>query len=94
MKTITKQKLNELVAKGAFVADMRSPVEFRNAHVSGAVNLPLKQFVNKIMGMAKTTKIVIYSTSIKDVDIKQGINYAEQMGFLNLFVGEYEALKD
>lgn len=94
MKTITKEKMKQLVAKGAFLVDMRSPVEFRNAHVDGAVNLPLLNFTNKIMGMPKTTALIIYSDSATDAVLSQGVNYAEIMGFTKIHVGTFSELKE
>ena len=94
MKTITKEKMKQLVSKGAFLVDMRSPVDYRNAHVSGAVNLPLLNFTNKIMGMPKTTAIVIYSDSSNDAVLSQGVNYAEVMGFTNIHVGTFLEFKE
>ncbi len=92
MKTINKQKLEQLVSKGALLVDMRSPVDYRNAHIDGAVNLPLKNFTNKIMGMPRTTTIVVYSGAASDPDLMSGINYAEIMGFTKLHVAEFSQL--
>jgi phage shock protein E len=94
MKSVNKEKMGKLVEKGAFLVDMRSPVDYRDSHVSGAVNLPLRNFLNKIMGMPKTTTIVAYSTSLGDPDLTQGMNYAEVIGFTNLYGGEFKQLKD
>lgn len=94
MKKIAKKKLEQLMTKkSVLVADMRSPVSFRDGHISGAVNLPLRNFVNKIMGMPKDSVIVAYSTKFDDVDLVQGLNYAEQMGFTNLYAAEYASIK-
>jgi len=94
MKKIAKKKLEQLMSKKkVFIVDMRSPVSFRDGHVSGAVNLPLRNFVNKVMGMPKDSIIVAYSTKFEDIDLVQGINYAEQMGFTNLYAAEYESIK-
>lgn len=84
--------MEQLVSKGALLVDMRSPVDFRNSHVSGAVNLPLRNFINKVLGMPKTTTIVLYSTTVNDTDVVQGVNYAEIMGFTNLHVSDYKTL--
>lgn len=94
MKRIGKSKLESLVKAGALVVDMRSPVAFRDGHVAGAVNLPLRNFVNRIMGMDKSKKIVIYSDSIDDTDLKQGNTYAQTLGFSNVFVADYKTLTE
>lgn len=94
MKTINKQKVEQLVSKGAILVDMRSPVDFRDAHIDGAINLPLKNFTNKIMGMPRTTTIVMYSAAASDPDLLSGVNYAEILGFTKLHVAEYSQLVD
>ena len=94
MKTINKTKLEQLLQKGALLVDIRSPVDFRNAHINGSVNLPLRNFINKIMSMPKNSAIVIYSNASNDSDLTQGINYAENLGFTNLFIGEFKHLKE
>ena len=92
MKRISKNKAVQLVAKGALLVDMRSPVSFRDGHVEGAVNLPLRNFVNRIMGLDKKTKIVIYSDYITDDELKYGNTYAENLGFTEVFVADYKTL--
>ena len=95
MKRISKNKFDRLMAKAVkpLLADMRSPVSFRDGHIENAVKLPLKNFVNKIMALPRYSEIVMYSTTISDVDLVQGINYAEQLGFKKLYVAEFDNLK-
>ena len=92
MNRIGKSKVESLVEGGAFLVDMRSPVAFRDGHLPGAVNLPLRNFLNSIMGMDKKRKIVIYSEAITDSDLRQGNSYAENLGFTNIFVADYQSL--
>lgn len=94
MKRINKEKATQLLEKGAVLVDMRSPVSFRDGHITGAVNLPLKNFTNKLMGTSdKKTKFVLYGTTHQDSDIMHGLNYAEQLGFTDMFVTDYETLR-
>lgn len=95
MKTINKDKFDKLVTadKIALLADMRSPVSFRDGHIDGSTNLPLKNFVNKIMGMPRDAVVVAYSTTLEDVDLVRGLNYAEQLGFTKVHAGLYGDLK-
>lgn len=92
MNRIGKTRVESLVASGALLVDMRSPVAFRDGHFAGAVNLPLRNFLNSIMGMDKKKKIIIYSDNITDSDLKQGNSYAETLGFTNVFVADYPSL--
>ena len=95
MKKISKVRFAQLVSKNPnyLLADMRSPVAFRDGHIENSVNLPLRNFINKIMGMPRDTLIVAYSTSLSDIDLTQGVNYAEQLGFTKIFVAEFQDLK-
>jgi 3-mercaptopyruvate sulfurtransferase SseA len=44
MPRITAQELQRLLAsKQAVIIDVRSPEEFRRAHIQGAINLPIQQ---------------------------------------------------
>lgn len=94
MKKIGKNKALELLKRGALLVDMRSPVAYRDGHVDGAVNLPLRNFVNRIMGMDKSKQIIIYGDSVNDADLKQGNSYAETLGFSNVFVSDYKSLTE
>ncbi len=95
MKKIDKKKFLKLLEKkNVIVADMRSPVNFRDGHVDSAINLPLRNFTNKIMGLPRDHHIIAYSSSFEDSELLQGMNYATQLGFENLYIGEYNTLKD
>lgn len=92
MKRVNKEKAEQLVNKGAMLVDMRSPVDFRDGSIKGATNLPLKNFLNKIVGLNRKQKFVLFAKSIDDADLKNAINYAEQLGFTDLFIAEYKQL--
>ena len=93
MKRISKTNVEKFVKKGALLADVRSPVAFRDGHIAGAVNLPLRNLVNKLTALPKSTKVILYSESLTDVDLTQGYKYAEQLGFTEIFVALYKDLQ-
>lgn len=92
MKRIGKNQALELVQRGAMLIDMRSPVAFRDGHVTGAVNLPFRNFLNTIQKYDRKQKFVIYSTSVQDDDICHGTMYADGLGYANIFVTDYSTL--
>lgn len=94
MRFADKVKVNELVKKGALLVDMRSPVDFRDGSITGSVNLPLRNFTNKLMALKKEQKIVIITKAVSDGDVKSACGYADQLGFSNVFVTEYKQLLD
>jgi rhodanese-related sulfurtransferase len=93
-KFANKERVSQLVGRGAMLVDMRSPVAFRNGSIDGSVNLPLKSFLNQLAGLDKKTKLILFSDTSEDADVKTGINYAVQLGFNNLFVSEYRELNN
>lgn len=92
MKRVNKEKAEKLVKSGALLVDMRSPVAYRDGHIEGAVNLPLRNFANKIIGLDKSKKIIIYSDDVNDAELKQGVVYAQTLGFSDIFVSDYRTL--
>jgi rhodanese-related sulfurtransferase len=93
MKRISKKTADQLIRNGAVLVDMRSPVAFRDGHISGAINLPLRNFLNHLMRMDKRKSVIIYSDYIEDADLKRGISYAETLGYFNIFATDYKSLK-
>lgn len=91
-KFASRKRVEQLTERGAVLVDMRSPVEFRNGTVDGAVNLPLRNFLNTITGLDKKTKLIVFSEKQDDADITAGINYAMQLGFTTVYVSEYKTL--
>jgi phage shock protein E len=49
----------ELVDAGAIIADVRSPLEFKEGHIAGSKNFPLDSIRGKINELRKTGKPVI-----------------------------------
>lgn len=90
-KFIHRQEADRLIKKGALLVDMRSPVAFRDGTIDGAVNLPLRNFLNKITGLDKKTKLVLFSDKSDDEDITAGVTYGVQLGF-DVFVSDFTAL--
>lgn len=93
MKRINKERAKKLVDDGAILVDMRSPVAFRDGHIEGAINLPLKNFTNMLMKTAKNTKIIMYADTLDSVELTSGFNYTEQLGFTKVFVSDYTTLR-
>ena len=92
MKRVNKEKALQLVSKGALLIDMRSPVDFRDGSIPGARNLPLKNFTNTIFGLNRKQKLVLFANDINDADMHRAVNYANQLGFADLYISEYRQL--
>lgn len=62
--TSSKHNGRELVAKGALLLDVRTPEEFRERHLDGAVNIPVQELGARVRELgAKERPIVVYCRS-------------------------------
>ncbi len=52
-------KVSEYLQNGAMVIDVRTPAEFADGHVEGAVNIPLNTIANRIEDIKKYNKQII-----------------------------------
>jgi rhodanese-related sulfurtransferase len=82
--TITGKKAKKLVDGGALLFDVRSPVQFRDGSIPGAANISPRQ-ASSLMKHPKATKLVFFGESDDDDAIQTMVNYASQLGFLNVY---------
>lgn len=98
MRFANKEKVQELVStKSAMLVDMRSPVQFRDMPIQGAVNLPLRNLSNALIALTakdkkRKTPIVLFGVGNNDLEVKSGIVYVEDLGF-ECYVTAYDLLK-
>ena len=52
--------VRELVEKGAYIVDVRSPTEFAMGHLVGAVNLPLGQLRERLNEIPKDRPVYLH----------------------------------
>ncbi|NRT11165.1 rhodanese-like domain-containing protein [Flavobacterium sp. 14A] len=48
----------ELMQQSAVIIDVRSPAEFKQGHIKGAVNMPLNEIVNQVSKIKKDRIII------------------------------------
>jgi rhodanese-related sulfurtransferase len=53
-----KINMKELMASGALVIDVRTPAEYKDGHVKGAINLPLQTLGNNLNKLKKDQVII------------------------------------
>lgn len=53
----------ELVAKGAWLLDVRTPMEFRSGHIQGAVNVPVDELPRRMDEVPAGRAVVVYCRS-------------------------------
>jgi len=60
----SKHNGRELVANGALLLDVRTPEEFSDRHLDGAVNIPVQELAGRVHELgAKDRPIVVYCRS-------------------------------
>ena len=84
-KDITKEDINSYIKQGATIIDVRSPQEYREGHVNGAISIPDYQIKKEIEKKVpnKDELIVIYcSTGHRSQRAQQIL---EDMGYTNVY---------
>ena len=54
------EKAREAVKNGALIVDVRTPKEFNEKHILGAVNLPIQEIMKGHINLPKDKEIVLY----------------------------------
>jgi rhodanese-related sulfurtransferase len=60
---VSVQQARELVNEGAFLLDVRTPLEWDEAHVAGATLIPLDQLETRLSELPRDRKIVVMCRS-------------------------------
>ncbi len=79
------ENLVNLIKKGAFLVDVRSPAEFRGGNVKGSTNVPLDQIQNQLANFKDKENIVVFCRSGNRSGQAKAI--LEQNGFTNVTNG-------
>lgn len=53
----------KLVAEGAQLIDVRTPMEFRQGHIKGALNIPVDELNRRVDEVARDRTVVVYCRS-------------------------------
>ena len=84
-KDITKEDLPSYMKEGAIIIDVRSPQEYREGHVDGAISIPDYQIKKAIYKYVKEKDklIVLYcSTGHRSQSVQKVL---ENMGYSNVY---------
>lgn len=82
---IDEKDLNVILSKGAILVDVRSPQEYNEGHMEGAILLPeydLKKKVNMLLPNKNTNIIVYCSTGTRSKKAQQEL---KEMGYKKVF---------
>jgi rhodanese-related sulfurtransferase len=83
--TTEDNQLSELVKKGAFLVDVRTPDEFADSHVPGSINIPLDKISSQLARFKGKENIVVFCRSGNRSS--QAKSILERNGFKNVING-------
>ena len=82
---ITMEELNKMVNNGAILLDVRSPQEYNEGHLNGAIVLPdyeIRRKINMIVSDKNKTIVVYCDTGIRSRNVNRLLR---QMGYINVY---------
>lgn len=84
-KDITKDQINEFINKGAIFIDVRSPQEFREGHIDGAISIPDYRFQKLIQqySIDKESVVIVYCSTGHRSQRCQKV--MQNMGYKNVY---------
>ncbi|GAA6743668.1 rhodanese-like domain-containing protein [Thermus antranikianii] len=82
-QNIGPQELYQAVDQGAVVVDVRTPQEFAEGHVPGAINLPVEAIPQWADTLPKDKPVYLYCRSGNRS--RQAAEYLKRKGYTNLY---------
>ena len=82
---ITLEEMEQMITQGAVIVDIRSPQEYREGHINGAINIPeyeIRRYANKIIQNKNQAIIVYCGTGIRS---KNALKILQRMGYTNVY---------
>jgi len=84
VQKINAQKAKKLIDGGAFLIDVRTPVQFRDGTLPNAINVSLRN-VSSLFKHPKNTNFVLFGETDDDENVKAAGNYLIQFGYTNVY---------
>lgn len=78
-------QLEGIIKEGAYLVDVRTPLEFADGHIRGSVNIPLDKLPNQLSKFKGKEHIVVFCRS--GMRSGQAKNVLNQHGFTNVTNG-------
>lgn len=63
MKKVNGTEARELVKEGALIVDVRTPQEFSERHLDGAINVPVDELPGRLEELSGSEKVLVYCRS-------------------------------
>lgn len=84
-KDIRKDEINQYIRQGAILIDVRSPQEYREGHLDGAISIPdyqIKRTLNRQVTNKNQLIVVYCSTGHRSQEAQRIL---ENMGYTNVY---------
>ena len=84
-RDITMEQMKQFVMQGALIVDIRSPQEYNEGHLNGAINLPeyeIYRNANRVIPNKNQAIIVYCGTGIRS---KNSLRILQRMGYTNVY---------
>lgn len=84
-KDVTKEELDSYIKQNAIIIDVRSPQEYREGHVDGAISIPdyqIKKEIEKQIHNKEQLIVVYCSTGHRSQRVQKTL---ENMGYKNVY---------
>ena len=92
LRTSSKLNIEELLARGAIIVDVRTEREFRTGHVKGSLNIPLDKLHKNISKLKKDKPIITCCAS--GMRSSTAKNILKNSGFTEVYnAGSWTSIK-
>lgn len=87
---IDVEQMKKMINEGAMLIDVRSPQEYKEGHINGAISIPnyeIKKRINKIVPNKEQQVIVYCSTGSRSKKVQKELNREGYTQIYNLYNG-------
>ena len=84
-KPVHHDEIDEIVKEGGFLLDVRTPSEFANGHVEGAINIPVDELRSRLEELPSDKSAPLYVTCQVGLRAYVGIMILRAAGYDNLY---------
>lgn len=82
---INFQELKDMVDRGAILIDVRSPQEYAEGHLPGAINIPEYEILSRVKNEIPKTNQAIVLYCQYGGRSKESYNIMKRLGYTNIF---------
>lgn len=84
-KDIDKKELEKFLKEGAILVDVRSPQEYKEGHLDGAILIPEYEIVSKHLNTFKSKEEIIILYCTNGLRSKKAQRKLEKLGYKNVY---------